>query len=56
LTQQSVLHLVTHLPFVGGLVLFLGLAFGLGLIVQSFRHWPRPSEPGRAAVPVAVPA
>jgi hypothetical protein len=51
-----VLHLVTHLPFVGGLVVFLGLAFGLGLIVQSFRHWPRPSEPGHAAVPVAVPA
>ncbi len=31
-----VLHLVTHLPIVGGLVAFLGLAFGLGLIVQSF--------------------
>jgi hypothetical protein len=51
-----VLHLVTHLPIVGGLVAFLGLAFGLGLIVQSFRRWRRPSEPGRAAVPVAVPA
>jgi hypothetical protein len=51
-----VLHLMTHLPIVGGLVAFLGLAFGLGLIVQSFRRWRRPSEPGRAAVPVAVPA
>jgi hypothetical protein len=51
-----VLHLVTHLPIVGGLVAFLGLAFGLGLIVQTVRHWPRPSEPGRAPVPVAVPA
>ena len=51
-----VLHLVTHLPIVGGLVAFLGLAFGLGLIVQSFRRWRRPSEPGRAAAPVAVPA
>ena len=51
-----VLHLVTHLPIVGGLVAFLGLAFGLGLIVQSFRRWRRPSEPGRAPVPVAVPA
>ncbi len=52
-----VLHLVTHLPVVGGLVAFLGLAFGLGLIVQSFRRWRRPSEPLRtAAVPVAVPA
>jgi uncharacterized Tic20 family protein len=51
-----VLHLLTHLPIVGGLVAFLGLAFGLGLIVQSFRRWRRPSEPGRAPVPVAVPA
>jgi cytoskeletal protein CcmA (bactofilin family) len=38
-----VLHLVTHLPIVGGLVVFLGLAFGLGLIVQSLRH-PRQSS------------
>jgi len=51
-----VLHLVTHLPILGGLVSFLGLAFGLGLIVQSLRRWRRPSEPGRVAVPVAVPA
>jgi cytoskeletal protein CcmA (bactofilin family) len=36
-----VLHLVTHLPIVGGLVAFVGLAFGLGLIVQSFRRWPQ---------------
>jgi len=51
-----VLHLVTHVPFVGGLVAFLGLAFGLGLIIQSVRRWRRPSESFRAAVPVAVPA
>jgi cytoskeletal protein CcmA (bactofilin family) len=51
-----VLHLVTHLPIVGGLVAFLGLAFGLGLIVQSVRRWRRPSEAARAAVPIAVPA
>jgi len=51
-----VLHLVTHLPVVGGLVAFVGLAFGLGLIVQSFRRGRRPAEPARAAVPVAVPA
>ena len=51
-----VLHLVTHLPILGGLVAFLGLAFGLGLIVQSLRRWQRSSEPGRVAVPVAVPA
>jgi cytoskeletal protein CcmA (bactofilin family) len=51
-----VLHLLTHLPIVGGLVSFVGIAFGLGLIVQSYRGWRRPSEPGRAAAPVAVPA
>jgi cytoskeletal protein CcmA (bactofilin family) len=51
-----VLHLVTHIPVLGGLVAFLGLTFGLGLIVQSFRRWQRPIEPARATVPVAVPA
>ena len=51
-----VLHLVTHLPILGGLVAFLGLAFGLGLIVQSFRRWPRPSESVRAPAPMAVAA
>jgi hypothetical protein len=51
-----VLHLVTHVPFVGGLVAFLGLAFGLGSIVQTFRQWRRLGEPNRAAVPAAVPA
>jgi hypothetical protein len=53
-----VLHLVTHLPIVGGLVAFIGLAFGLGVIVQSVRRWRRPAEPLRAVVPVpvAVPA
>jgi cytoskeletal protein CcmA (bactofilin family)/uncharacterized Tic20 family protein len=51
-----VLHLVTHLPLLGGLVAFLGLAFGLGTIVQSFRRGRPTSESVRAAVPVAVPA
>ncbi len=51
-----VLHLLTHVPVLGGLVAFLGITFGLGLIVQSFRRWRRPPEPSFAAVPVAVPA
>jgi len=50
------LHLVTHIPVLGGLVAFLGLTFGLGLIVHSFRRWRRPPEPVGAPVPVAVPA
>jgi hypothetical protein len=51
-----VLHLVTHVPVLGGLVAFLGLTFGLGLIMQSLRRWRRLPEPVRAAAPVAVPA
>ena len=50
-----VLHLVTHLPVVGGLVAFLGLAFGLGLIVQSVRRW-RPAERVPAPAPMAAAA
>ncbi|HEX8966799.1 MAG TPA: polymer-forming cytoskeletal protein [Chloroflexota bacterium] len=50
------LHLATHLPIVGGLAAFLGLAFGLGLIVQSLRRWRRASEPWPGAAPVAVTA
>ena len=42
------IHLVTHLPILGGLVAFLGLAFGLGLIVQSLRQWRRQADPGYA--------
>lgn len=45
-----VLHLVTHLPIVGGLVSFVGVAFGLGLIVQSARRW-RQSAVGAGAIP-----
>jgi hypothetical protein len=51
------LHLVTHVPVIGGLVGFVGVAFGLGLLVQSVRRWRRSAEPIPAsAVPVAVPA
>ena len=39
------LHLVTHLPVLGGLLAFLGLVFGLGLLAQIVRSWRR-SEPG----------
>lgn len=51
-----VLHLVTHLPVIGGLVAFLGLAFGLGLIVQSIRRWRRAAETPVTQTRVAVPA
>jgi hypothetical protein len=38
------LHLVTHLPFVGGLVAFCAIVFGLGMLVQALRRWRRPTE------------
>jgi cytoskeletal protein CcmA (bactofilin family) len=51
-----VVHLVSHIPVLGGLAAFLGLTFGLGLIVQSVRRWrhtatPAPSTPAGVAVP-----
>jgi cytoskeletal protein CcmA (bactofilin family) len=46
-----VLHLATHLPFLGGLVAFLGLAFGLGLVIQSVRRWQVPQR----QMPVSMP-
>jgi cytoskeletal protein CcmA (bactofilin family) len=45
------LHLATHLPILGGLVAFLGLAFGLGLMVRSVLGLRRPPERGPAAMP-----
>jgi cytoskeletal protein CcmA (bactofilin family) len=38
------LHLLTHVPFLGGLVAFLGLILGVGMVVQSIRRWRRASE------------
>jgi hypothetical protein len=43
------LHLVTHLPVLGGLVMFVGLVFGLGLLTQIVRSWRR-SQSGAVAV------
>ena len=43
------LHLVTHLPVLGGLLAFLGLVFGLGLLTQTVRSWRR-SQSGAVAV------
>jgi cytoskeletal protein CcmA (bactofilin family) len=51
-----VLHLATHLPFLGGLVAFLGLAFGLGLVIQSVRRWQVPPRQMPASVPLEVAA
>jgi hypothetical protein len=52
-----VLHLVTHLPFVGGLVAFCAIVFGLGMLVQALRRWRRPTEQRpRVVAPVAAAA
>lgn len=44
-----VLHLATHVPFLGGLIGFLGLSLGLGLVVQLALRWLRPAEPAPLA-------
>jgi cytoskeletal protein CcmA (bactofilin family) len=51
-----VLHLLRHVPVAGELVSFLGLALGLGLVVQSVRRWRRPTEPVGGPLPDAVAA
>ncbi|MBV9898559.1 MAG: polymer-forming cytoskeletal protein [Chloroflexi bacterium] len=50
------LHLVTHVAFIGPLVVFCSIVFGLGMLTQAARRWRRPSEPARTATPVAVAA
>jgi len=51
-----VLHLLTHLPFIGGLLTVCGLIFGLGLVAQAVRRWRRPTEQPAIATPFAVAA
>jgi cytoskeletal protein CcmA (bactofilin family) len=51
-----VLHLATHVPFVGGLIGFVGLAFGLGLIVQLVLDLRGPAGTAPAPVSAPVPA
>jgi hypothetical protein len=51
-----VLHLLTHVPYVGGLIVFCALVFGLGMVAQTLRRWRQPTEYPRTAEPVAVAA
>jgi hypothetical protein len=51
-----VLHLVTHVPFLGGLIAVCSMMFGLGLLVQALRRWRRTTEQPRAEAPLAVAA
>jgi cytoskeletal protein CcmA (bactofilin family) len=48
-----VLHLVTHIPFIGPLVVMCSLIFGLGLLAQAARRWRGPAEQPRMQMPVA---
>ncbi len=50
------LHLATHLPFLGGLVAFCAVAFGLGMLAQALRRWRRPTEQTQTPAPVALAA
>jgi cytoskeletal protein CcmA (bactofilin family) len=47
-----VLHLVTHLPFVGGLIAFCAIVFGLGLVTQLVRRWRQTTEQPYVATPL----
>ena len=51
-----VLHLVSHLPFIGPLVILCTIIYGLGLLAQSLRRWRRPTEQTPDAVPMALAA
>jgi hypothetical protein len=52
----AVLHLVTHLPFVGPLLVFCAIVFGLGMLVQALwiRRQPTFQQPRRAELTVAA--
>jgi hypothetical protein len=49
------LHLVTHVPYLGPLVIFCSIVFGLGMLAQTVRRW-RQSQAATAtmAMPVAA--
>jgi cytoskeletal protein CcmA (bactofilin family) len=51
-----VLHLVSHLPFVGPLVALCTAMFGLGLIAQALRSWGKPTDQQRSTVPAMATA
>lgn len=52
-----VLHLVTHVPFVGPLVAFCALVFGLGVLAQMLRRTQRQAvDQPRATEPLAAAA
>jgi hypothetical protein len=41
-------------PFIGPLVVFCSVVFGLGLIVQAVRRWRRPVDLPRTVPPFAT--
>ena len=51
-----VLHLLSHVPFVGGLVVLCTVMFGLGLIAQALRSWGKPVDQARSTVPAMAAA
>lgn len=51
-----VLHLLTHLPFIGGLIAFCTVMFGLGLVAQALRRWRQTSQEPQVAVPLPAAA
>jgi len=50
------LHLVTHIPVVGALVIFCSLAFGLGMLAQTLRRWRQSTQFSSTTIAVPVAA
>jgi hypothetical protein len=44
------LHLVTHIPYLGPLVIFCALVFGLGMLAQTIRRWRQATQLPSTAV------
>jgi hypothetical protein len=51
-----VVHLVTHLPFIGPLLGLCAIAYGLGMLAQALRHPRQDSEPTGSPQPFATAA
>jgi hypothetical protein len=51
-----VLHLVTHLPYIGGLITLCAVIFGMGLVLQAVRRWRRTTQQPQVTAPLAAAA
>jgi hypothetical protein len=50
------LHLLTHVPVLGPLVVFCAVVFGLGMLAQTVRRWRQRTQLPRTEAPLPVAA